>query len=159
VLRESKAVYRAASEGVINLADKFFEMGKPDALRGLDLYKDALALHEKLTQYYAAMQAVPALKCARGRGRGFRARGLGFGFIMKRGWLVALPARPSGLRRPEPASSPCHTAHRHPPRTAINYPALQPLPADFVTTMEQYIKDGAAAANKVGARVGSHSCH
>jgi hypothetical protein len=33
VLRESKAVYRAASEGVINLADKFFEMERSDALR------------------------------------------------------------------------------------------------------------------------------
>jgi hypothetical protein len=33
VLRESKAVYRAASEGVINLADKFFEMDKADAMR------------------------------------------------------------------------------------------------------------------------------
>jgi hypothetical protein len=33
VLRESKAVYRAASEGVINLADKFFEMERTNALR------------------------------------------------------------------------------------------------------------------------------
>lgn len=33
VLRESKSVYRAASEGVINLADKFFEMERADALR------------------------------------------------------------------------------------------------------------------------------
>lgn len=33
VLRESKAVYRAASEGVINLADKFFEMERADATR------------------------------------------------------------------------------------------------------------------------------
>jgi hypothetical protein len=33
VLRESKAVYRAASEGVINLADKFFEMERSNALR------------------------------------------------------------------------------------------------------------------------------
>lgn len=30
--------------------------------RGLDLYRDALSLHEKLTAYYAAMQAIPALK-------------------------------------------------------------------------------------------------
>jgi hypothetical protein len=33
VLRESKAIYRAASEGVINLADKFFEMGRADAMK------------------------------------------------------------------------------------------------------------------------------
>jgi hypothetical protein len=33
VLRESKAVYRAASEGVINLADKFFEMDRANAMK------------------------------------------------------------------------------------------------------------------------------
>ena len=33
VLRDSRAIYRAASEGVINLADKFFEMERTDALK------------------------------------------------------------------------------------------------------------------------------
>jgi hypothetical protein len=32
-LRESRAVYRAASEGVVNLADVFFDMGRDDAMR------------------------------------------------------------------------------------------------------------------------------
>ncbi|GBF95458.1 hypothetical protein Rsub_08420 [Raphidocelis subcapitata] len=99
VLRESKAVYRAASEGVINLADSFFDMGRADAMRGLELYRDAIALHERLTSYYSTMQAVPAL------------------------------------------------------RTAINYPSLQPLPADFLQTMEKYAREapreGAPAKSKV----------
>lgn len=34
VLREVKATYRAVCEGIINLADKFFEMERADALRG-----------------------------------------------------------------------------------------------------------------------------
>lgn len=45
VLRETKAVYRAASEGVINLADKFFEMEKPDAMRCASLVPGGHASH------------------------------------------------------------------------------------------------------------------
>jgi hypothetical protein len=33
VLKESRAVYKAASEGVMNLADKFFEMERAQALQ------------------------------------------------------------------------------------------------------------------------------
>lgn len=33
VLREVRAIYRTACEGVINLADKFFEMERTDALK------------------------------------------------------------------------------------------------------------------------------
>jgi hypothetical protein len=33
VLREARAVYRVVCEGVINLADKFFEMERADALK------------------------------------------------------------------------------------------------------------------------------
>jgi len=39
VLRELKAVYRSVSEGIINLMDKFFEMERAEALRGLDIIK------------------------------------------------------------------------------------------------------------------------
>lgn len=31
-------------------------------VRGLELYKEALVLHEKLTAYYNTMQAIPALR-------------------------------------------------------------------------------------------------
>lgn len=33
-----------------------------DICRGLELYKEALLLHDKLTAYYLTMQAVPALR-------------------------------------------------------------------------------------------------
>lgn len=35
VLRESRAIYRVVSEGIINLADRFFEMERPDAVSTL----------------------------------------------------------------------------------------------------------------------------
>lgn len=35
VLREVKSVYRTVCEGIINLADKFFEMERADATRAL----------------------------------------------------------------------------------------------------------------------------
>eukprot|EP00879_Flechtneria_rotunda_P002687 GHRR01002893.1.p1 GENE.GHRR01002893.1~~GHRR01002893.1.p1 ORF type:complete len:728 (+),score=275.11 GHRR01002893.1:55-2184(+) len=87
VLRESRAIYKAASEGVMNLADKFFEMERAQAMQGIEMYKDNLALGEKLNLYYAAMQNLPALK------------------------------------------------------NVIQYPQLAPLPADFLTAMEDYVKE------------------
>jgi hypothetical protein len=33
VLKESRSVYKAASEGIMNLADKFFEMERAHALQ------------------------------------------------------------------------------------------------------------------------------
>eukprot|EP00955_Chlamydomonas_euryale_P085982 364183-Chlamydomonas_euryale.AAC.9 len=40
VLREVRAVYKIVCEGIMNLADKFFEMGRNDATRALDIYKE-----------------------------------------------------------------------------------------------------------------------
>jgi hypothetical protein len=39
VLREVRATYKLVFEGVMNLVDKFFEMDRTDAIRGLELYK------------------------------------------------------------------------------------------------------------------------
>ena len=39
VLEDVRAVYKLVCEGVMNLADKFFEMERNDAIRGLELYK------------------------------------------------------------------------------------------------------------------------
>ncbi len=33
ILKESRSIYRAVSEGIMNLADKFFEMERGDALQ------------------------------------------------------------------------------------------------------------------------------
>eukprot|EP00775_Hariotina_reticulata_P008689 gene8689-8870_t len=97
-------VILAASEGVMNLADKFFEMERAQAVQGIELYKDNLALNERMNAYYATMQALPALK------------------------------------------------------NIIQYPHLAPLPADFLTAMEEYVKEApkevdpaTAAARRAGS--------
>ena len=48
VLKESFKVYKAVSEGIINLADRFFEMEYLDAQRGLELYKESLVANDRL---------------------------------------------------------------------------------------------------------------
>ena len=48
VLTESFKVYKAISEGLINLADRFFEMDYLDAQQGLEAYKESLVANERL---------------------------------------------------------------------------------------------------------------
>jgi hypothetical protein len=49
---------------------------------------------------------------------------------------------------PEPPPAPPPLQH---PRNVINYPQLQPLPPDFLTTMEEYVKE-APKPGEAGAR-------
>ena len=48
VLKESFKVYKAISEGVINLADRFFEMEYLDAQKGLEIYKESIVDNTRL---------------------------------------------------------------------------------------------------------------
>ena len=48
MLKESFKVYKAISEGLINLADHFFEMEYLEAHKGLDIYKESIAANERL---------------------------------------------------------------------------------------------------------------
>jgi hypothetical protein len=48
VLKESFKIYKAISEGLINLADKFFEMDYLSAQKGLEIYKEAIVSSERL---------------------------------------------------------------------------------------------------------------
>ena len=48
VLKESFRIYKAVSEGVINLADKFFEMEYLEAQKGLEIYKESVVDNAKL---------------------------------------------------------------------------------------------------------------
>ena len=68
-LRDARAVYRAASGGVINLADRVFAMARADAARALELYRAALALHDRLSAYFGSLQAIAPLRCRGGFGR------------------------------------------------------------------------------------------
>ena len=64
VVRESFPLYKAVSEGVINLADRFFQMDSLQAGRGLEAYREAIAGGQALARYYRDLQGVDAVSCA-----------------------------------------------------------------------------------------------
>ena len=55
-------MYRAISEGVINLADCFFDMEYLDASKGLEIYKQSIADNERLSNFYAQAEQIEELK-------------------------------------------------------------------------------------------------
>ena len=48
MMKESFKVYKAVSEGLINLADKFFDMDYFNAQRALEIYKESILSAERL---------------------------------------------------------------------------------------------------------------
>mmetsp|Transcript_19102 Transcript_19102/g.32780 ORF Transcript_19102/g.32780 Transcript_19102/m.32780 type:complete len:600 (-) Transcript_19102:1700-3499(-) len=96
VLRETRATYKVVCEGVINLADKFFEMERSDAIKGLETYKENSVLNDKLNTFFSSINNIPAL------------------------------------------------------RGQVQMPSLQALPSDFVTTMEEYVRDAPKALEGPG---------
>ena len=66
MLKESFKVYKAISEGLINLADHFFEMEYLEAHKGLDIYKESIAANERL-QVGAAVCGLSMLWSAESR--------------------------------------------------------------------------------------------
>ena len=57
-------MYRAISEGVINLADCFFDMEYLDASKGLEIYKQSIADNERLSNFYAQVSTHAVLSLA-----------------------------------------------------------------------------------------------
>lgn len=64
VLKESFKIYKAISEGLINLADRFFEMEYHDAHKGLEVYKESIVANERLQQYYQQIEQIEELRRA-----------------------------------------------------------------------------------------------
>ena len=62
VVRESFKIYKAISEGIINLADKFFEMNYHDGIKAMEIYNEALQSGEDLQKYHAGLQQLDAVK-------------------------------------------------------------------------------------------------
>lgn len=62
VVRESFKIYKATSEGIINLADKFFEMNYHDGIKAMEIYNEALQSGEDLQKYHAGLQQMDAVK-------------------------------------------------------------------------------------------------
>jgi hypothetical protein len=66
VLKESFKIYKAISEGLINLADRFFEMDYLAAAKGLEIYKESIVASERLQVFdlpagytYTSVRAEP----------------------------------------------------------------------------------------------------
>lgn len=72
VLSEAGKVYRAVQEGMLNLLDKFFEMERTDASRGLSIYKENNLLNEKLNEYWVAVQGISGMRGAVSWGEGLK---------------------------------------------------------------------------------------
>ena len=64
VLKESFKVYKAISEGLINLADRYFEMEYLDAHKGLEVYKESIVANDRLQQYYQQIEQIEELRRA-----------------------------------------------------------------------------------------------
>ncbi|XAR63654.1 hypothetical protein NMG60_11023673 [Bertholletia excelsa] len=52
VLKESFKIYCAINDGIINLVDKFFEMPRHEAIKALDIYKQAGQQAGSLSEFY-----------------------------------------------------------------------------------------------------------
>lgn len=64
VVKESFKLYKAVSEGVINLADTFFEMSHLDAAKGLEIYKQYIAFTDLLQTYYTQVDQIEEIRSA-----------------------------------------------------------------------------------------------
>jgi len=62
VLKESFRIYKATSEGIINLASVFFELDVVEASKGLDAYKESVAGNAALSDYYDHVQGIEEIR-------------------------------------------------------------------------------------------------
>eukprot|EP00890_Picochlorum_soloecismus_P001664 jgi/Picsp_1/2499/NSC_00730-R1_clathrin assembly factor-like protein len=62
VVQESFKLYKAISEGIINLADTFFKMSYLDGMRAQEVYNEAVCAGEALKKYHAKLQQMDAVK-------------------------------------------------------------------------------------------------
>jgi hypothetical protein len=62
VVQESFKLYKALSEGIINLADTFFKMPYLEGMRAQEVYNEAVCGGEALKKYHAKLQQMDAVK-------------------------------------------------------------------------------------------------
>ncbi|BDA41120.1 probable clathrin assembly protein At2g01600 at N-terminal half [Coccomyxa sp. Obi] len=62
VLKESFKIYKAISEGLINLADKFFEMDYLSAQKGIEIYKEAIVSSERLQTFHRQVEQIESIR-------------------------------------------------------------------------------------------------
>lgn len=57
LLTECFRLYRVISEGVINLAEQFFEMDRVDASKGLEMYRESINSTSQMQDFFNAVQS------------------------------------------------------------------------------------------------------
>lgn len=62
MVQESFKLYKAISEGIINLADTFFKMPYLEGMRAQEVYNEAVCGGEALKRYHAKLQQMDAVK-------------------------------------------------------------------------------------------------
>ena len=76
LVKESFKAYRAASEGLINLADKFFDMDVASARSALEAYRAAVVVTARLQAFYRAAEAAHSRSMCSFKSRRFLRRSL-----------------------------------------------------------------------------------
>lgn len=62
ILTECFRLYRVISEGVINLAEQFFEMDRVDASKALEMYRESVNSTSQMQTFFNAIQsAIPSI--------------------------------------------------------------------------------------------------
>ena len=67
LLTDSFKVYRMVNDGIIRLIDLFFEMGKMNAMKALDVYKRATSQGDDLERMYRLANEWPMFRRQRFR--------------------------------------------------------------------------------------------
>ncbi|EIE26322.1 hypothetical protein COCSUDRAFT_58860 [Coccomyxa subellipsoidea C-169] len=98
VLKESFKIYKAISEGLINLADKFFEMDYLSAQKGIEIYKEAIVSSERLQTFHREVEQIESIK------------------------------------------------------RVVQFPKLEPPPADFLVQMENYAREAPRCLDDVQSK-------
>lgn len=147
VLKESFKIYKAISEGLINLADKFFEMDYLSAQKGLEIYRQSIMDSERL-QVASAAFCILLLKTSAVAfyGRHILVQMLS-SFVLfiickhhdrnnhvicRPGWVPLVDAVQAYYREVEQIDD---------LKRAIQFPKLEPPPADFLVQMDNYAKE------------------
>jgi len=175
VLKESFKLYKALSEGLINLADRFFEMDHAHAVKGLEAYREAIAGSNSLQARRVRARPASMGCCSQGLlllGPAVTSRESGCSGQRRTAVMAeGGPVQDGGEGRREVVrqghrakvergvAAGAQAYYRDMERIeelkrAVQFPVLEPPPADFLSQMENYCAeapralDDAVAAKK-----------
>lgn len=140
VLKESFKVYKAISEGLINLSDKFFDMDYFNAQKALEIYKESIHSAERLQVTWLLLAASQYVTCSfRVSSRLDRWRCLPVAQLPApckvqgvQNYATEVLCRLQAFYRESESLDDI--------KRVINFPKLEMPPADFLQNMEEYAK-------------------